>query len=131
MKNKVLPPTYFYLFFILSVLLHFVFPLKKVVFAPYSYFGILVFAIGIWINLGAWKLFRERKTTQNPYKIPSVLEKRGIFKVTRNPMYLGMFLNLLGLSIFLGTIITFIFPILFVIIMNWVYIPMEESNMEK
>ena len=40
-KHKILPPTYFYSFIGLSIILHFIIPIKQVIFPPWSYLGIL------------------------------------------------------------------------------------------
>jgi len=45
-------------------------------------------------------------------------------------MYLGMLIILIGIAILMGSLITFIFPIIFFVIINWFFIPMEEKNME-
>ncbi len=55
----------------------------------------------------------------------------GLFKISRNPIYLGMLLILLGEAILLGSIITFIFPLLFIISTNVAVIPIEEKMLEK
>jgi protein-S-isoprenylcysteine O-methyltransferase Ste14 len=46
-------------------------------------------------------------------------------------MYLGMMSILLGVAIFLGSLISFAFPIIFIIIMEKLFIPLEEKNLEK
>lgn len=52
---------------------------------------------GIISSLGAWE-FRRAKTTVNPLhpERASSVVASGIFRVTRNPMYLGLLLVLLG-----------------------------------
>ncbi|MEK6875369.1 MAG: isoprenylcysteine carboxylmethyltransferase family protein [Nanoarchaeota archaeon] len=131
MKLKVMPPMIFYIFIILSLILNFIFPIKRIIVYPYSYLGIILILIGLMIDIWAWILFRKKRTTLNPYKMPSKLENGGPFKVSRNPMYLGMDLVLWGLSIFLGSLSTFIFPIIFIAIINRLFIAFEERNLQK
>ncbi len=126
-----MPPMIFYIFIIFSLMLNFIFPIKKVIFYPYNYFGLLLILFGIIIDVWAWSLFRKKKTTLNPYKIPSKLENSGPFKISRNPMYLGMDLVLLGLSIFLSSLSTFIFPILFIFLIEKLFITFEERSLQK
>jgi len=130
-KRKIMPPTYFYGLILLSVVLHFLFPIKKLIVSPYIYIGIIVFILGMWIDIWAWAIFERKKTTLNPYKTPMKFATNSIYKISRNPMYLGMIIALLGLSIFLGSLSTFISPILFFILMKWIFIIPEEENMEK
>jgi protein-S-isoprenylcysteine O-methyltransferase Ste14 len=42
-------------------------------------------------------------------------------------MYLGMASVLLGVAVNHGTIVTFVFPILFIVLMEMLFIPMEEA----
>lgn len=131
MIKKIMPPTYFYFGILLIILLNYFFPIKKLISYPYILFGILLIIIGIILNIWAWALFVKNKTTQNPYKIPDLLVVEGVYKVTRNPMYLGMLVILLGIAVLLGSLMGFIIPIIFFIIINWFFIPIEEINMKK
>ena len=131
MKIKLMPPMIFYGFILLSIILNLFLPIKKLIVQPYNYLGIVLILFGLLIDVWAWMLFRRRKTTLNPYKIPSKLETSNLFKISRNPMYFGMDLVLWGLSIFFGSLITFIFPILFIILIEKLFIKFEEENLEK
>ena len=93
--------------------------------------GGLFIIFGITINLVTDNLFKKNKTTVKPNKKPTSLIIKGPFNLSRHPMYLGMVSILIGESIIIGTLVSFIFPILFIIIMNHAFIPMEEENLEK
>ena len=131
MKIKLMPPMIFYSFILLSVILNFFLPIKKIIVQPYNYLGIVLILVGLLIDVWAWMLFRKRKTTLNPYKRPLKLVNSGLFKISRNPMYLGMDLILWGVSTSLGSLITFIFPIIFIILIEKLFISLEEKNLEK
>jgi protein-S-isoprenylcysteine O-methyltransferase Ste14 len=66
------------------------------------------------------------KPTAQPVRI----HKDGFFRFSRNPMYLGITIGLFGIAILLGSMITFVFPILFFIIMNFVFVPHEEKILQ-
>jgi protein-S-isoprenylcysteine O-methyltransferase Ste14 len=51
----------------------------------------------------------------------------GIYRVTRNPMYLGFLLVLLALALYLGTLTAFVVLPLFVVYLNEFQIKPEES----
>ena len=121
----------FYGFILLSIILNFFFPIRRIIIQPYNYLGIILILFGLVIDVWAWVLFRRKKTTLNPYKIPSRLETKSIFKISRNPMYLGMDIILLGVSVLLGSLITFIFPIIFIILIEKLFINLEEKNLER
>ena len=131
MKSKFLPPTYFFIVLFLSIGLHFIFPIKKVIFPPYTYLGFLFIAFGAIINIWAEFLLKKKKTTVKPYKNPTQLITSGPFYISRNPQYLGFAAILLGVSINHGTLITFLSPIAFVILMELMFIPFEENNMKR
>jgi len=131
MKSKFLPPTYFFILLFLSVGLHFIFPIKKIIFPPYTYLGFVFILFGAVINIWADFLLKREKTTVKPYENPRQLITSGPFHISRNPQYLGFFAILLGVSINHGTLITFLSPMAFVILMELMFIFFEEKNMER
>jgi protein-S-isoprenylcysteine O-methyltransferase Ste14 len=131
MANRFMPPTYFAVLLLFSIGSHFTFPLLKFIFPPWNYIGMLVILFGIMLNLWTDSLFKNNKTTVKPHQMPAHFIDFGPFILSRHPMYLGMMSILLGTAIMLGSIITFAFPILFVLIMEKMFIPMEEKNLEK
>lgn len=131
MKSRFLPPTYFWLLILVSLLLHFILPIKKIITSPYRYFGIIFVVLGIILNLWVDSMFKKKKTTVKPYENPTELLTSGPFRISRHPVYLGMAAVLLGETILLGSLITLISPILFIIISELLFIPFEEENLEK
>ena len=131
MKSKFLPPTYFFILLFLSIGLHFVFPIKKVIFPPHTYLGFIFIAFGVVLNIWADFLLKGKKTTVKPYENPKQLITSGPFHISRNPQYLGFAVILLGIAINHGTLITFVSPIAFVILMELLFIPFEEKNLER
>lgn len=93
--------------------------------------GWLVLLCGVCLLTAAAALFRVKATTVDPTKEPNKLVKSGIYRVTKNPMYLGMFLILIGFPFVLESLIGLIFPILFFFFMDRVVIPKEEKVVEK
>jgi protein-S-isoprenylcysteine O-methyltransferase Ste14 len=126
-----MPTTYFIILILLSIGFHFVFPLFKFIFSPYNYLGFGLIIFGIIMNLWTDSLFKKKQTTVKPYEMPNFFVTSGPFKLSRHPMYLGMMSILLGVAIFLGSLITFAFPIIFIMIMEKLFIPLEEKNLEK
>jgi protein-S-isoprenylcysteine O-methyltransferase Ste14 len=133
MKNahKIMPTTYFIILLALSIVVHFLYPIKKILYPPFTYFGFLLIVAGIIINLWTDQLFKKVNTTVKPFKDPKVFLTSGPFRISRHPMYLGMTSILLGVSIIHGTISTLLFPIVFVILMEFLFIPFEEKNLDR
>jgi protein-S-isoprenylcysteine O-methyltransferase Ste14 len=107
MKKKILPPAYFMSAILLIAIVHFTIPVLKIINFPWNLTGILLLILGGILNLIADKSFKNFNTTVKPFEYSSKLIQDGIFKLTRNPMYLGMCFILLGESILLGSILPF------------------------
>src|SRR5579863_7221807 len=60
--------------------------------------GALV-AIGVALALWALVTFRKAGTHVEPYKPTTAIVAHGPYGITRNPIYLGMFLGQIGLAI--------------------------------
>jgi protein-S-isoprenylcysteine O-methyltransferase Ste14 len=130
-KGRAQPPGYFIIFLSLSIVLHFILPVKKVIFPPYTYSGFALIAFGAALNIWADSMFKRSKTAVKPHETPTSLEVSGPFRISRHPMYLGMMAVLLGVAILHGTLITFVFPAAFVILMELMFIPIEERNLKR
>jgi len=130
-QNKLLPPTYFFIFLLLTIGLHFILPLMQIIHTPYRFIGILLLGIGIWLNMWADGLFKRKNTTVKPFEKSSALILDGPFRFSRHPMYLGMVIALLGVATILGSLITFLMPIAFFISMQIVFIRHEEKALEQ
>ena len=92
----------------------------------------LFFLIGSLISLlGVWE-FRKQKTTVNPMapQESNSLVVKGIYKFTRNPMYLGFLLWLLSLGFFLGSLTSLVLVLGFVLYMSYFQIIPEENILE-
>lgn len=74
--------------------------------------------------LSFWKV----RTTVNPMKPSSAssLVTSGIYRYTRNPMYLGMLFVLVGWALYLANALTFLFLPAFILYMNRFQIEPEE-----
>lgn len=73
--------------------------------------------------------FLVRRTTLNPNKQPSVFLTEGIYRVSRNPMYLGLFLIYVGVAILhrvAWPLVTTAVPFL---LLDRIVIPFAESQM--
>jgi protein-S-isoprenylcysteine O-methyltransferase Ste14 len=113
------------------VALHVLSPVLTLFRPPVSYLGIALMAIGSMLVLGAAGIFRRRHTTLNPVGEPSQLATEGLYRLSRNPMYLGMANALFGLAIYLGNILPFLAPPLFVWFVTKRFILHEEAVLEE
>lgn len=84
---------------------------------------------GVVVTLLGVASFRRAKTTVNPMKpeTSSSLVVSGIYRRTRNPMYLGFLLILLGWAAYLSNALAFVVLPGFVLYMNRFQIGPEEK----
>jgi protein-S-isoprenylcysteine O-methyltransferase Ste14 len=93
----------------------------------YVVVAILVLA-GLSFDLLGLLAFRASRTTVNPLKPErtSVLVTGGVYRVTRNPMYVGMALLLLGWAVHLSALLPFAGPAVFALYITRFQILPEE-----
>lgn len=131
MKKVVsVPPNYFYLCLILCIVLRFVFPEFKIMPSPYDMTGLVLIALGIYLVIDPWYLFKKHNTPES-FEPTTTLVKDGIYKYSRNPMYLGGILFLTGLSVTMNNLVSLISPFIFFLFMNFMFIPYEEDELTK
>lgn len=124
-QPKIFPPVYFLIYFISAILLDRFIPVVRLGSVPW--FGAVVALAGI--ASGGWAVFhfRKNKTTHKPFAKSRVLVEEGPYGYTRNPMYLGFTLVLLGEAIYLGSLSAFLSPVIMYYTMDSKIIPLEEQ----
>jgi protein-S-isoprenylcysteine O-methyltransferase Ste14 len=104
-------------------------PAFDFVFLARDVLAVTLAVAGAIIVLSGAASFRRARTTFNPMKPESTssLVLSGIYKVSRNPMYLGFLLALFGWAVFLSNALAFIFLPAFIFYMNRFQIEPEEK----
>ena len=93
--------------------------------------GWALLVIGIFVGPGSAIAFVRTGTTLNPAGRPSSLVTRGVFNLTRNPMYLGLAIAYAGLALMLwrlGPLLLLPVPVL---LLNFLVIPFEEKRLRE
>jgi protein-S-isoprenylcysteine O-methyltransferase Ste14 len=95
--------------------------------------GGLILLLGVVTAVLATLLFKKDKTTVNPRnpEKTTTLVTNGIFSITRNPMYLGLFFSISSTILFFGSWFGIIILMFFVWYINKFQIIPEEEAMEK
>lgn len=131
MMNLV-PPVWAIVYSLIALALHFFWPARLTLFLPNYILAGIVTAAGLGIIIWAWSLFQKEKTDINPASLEhKKLITYGPYRYTRNPMYLGLVTVLTGLAFFFGTIPFILAPVALFLTLNNVFIPYEESALEK
>ena len=131
MDNKIPPPIVTLAFGLAIYFSRFLFPnISNIVL---NLLSILLIIIGPTILFFAARSFKAKKTTINPIHIynSSSLVISGVFKYSRNPMYLGMVLILLSISLRFNLIGGIVFTSLFIIYITKFQIIPEEAAMKQ
>lgn len=129
--QKVLPPTYLLIAIVIMVALHFLFPGAYMISFPWNLSGLIPFGIGCVLNAVADRVFKKVGTTVKPFQQSTTLIRDGVFQLTRNPMYVGFVLILLGIAIFVGSLTPYIVVIIFPILMDRLFIRNEEQMLAE
>ena len=127
MKTIIPPP-------ILAVLMIGLVYLSTLLFEPvtFDYQGVLsIFfvIIGLACALPSFRLFSRHKTTISPFT-PSetaVLLTEGMYRYSRNPMYLGFLLLIISATIWFGSWLGILMSLIFIFLMNSLQIIPEED----
>ena len=129
MRSSLVPPPLWALIFAVAMwALNRYCPVLTVVPDPWNRSGWFVMAVAAVTPIAALNRFRRAQTTVDPHKpeTATTLVTSGVYTWTRNPMYLGLSVLLLGWAIKLGTLSTFAGPVLFVPLIQHVQIRPEE-----
>ncbi len=79
-------------------------PILHVLRFPFDLIGLLVGGFGLAICCAAHRQFKRAGTTLYPFNQPEKLVTEGLFRYTRNPMYLGLTFFLAGGWLLLGSL---------------------------
>jgi protein-S-isoprenylcysteine O-methyltransferase Ste14 len=128
--RKLLPPIYLYCAMALLFALHILIPGPQIVPSPWRYLGIIPLILGSILNVAADQAFKRHKTTVKPFEVSTSLITNGVFRFTRNPMYVGFVLLLAGAALLLGSVTPWIVVIVFPFLMELRFVRTEEAMLE-
>lgn len=91
-------------------------------------------ALGAGFDVSGLWMFRKARTTFSPLRPDrsAAVVQTGVYRITRNPMYLGMVLILLGLALYLASPWAFLGPLAFAAyITRFQIVPEERALTER
>lgn len=102
---------------------------------PYNLVGILILPIGmllvVWANYTLLHIGKIGLRAREPMQTPSKLVLVGPFRYTRNPIYFGCLLMLLGLVIVWSSLVTALGLIVVYMVFRYIFIKREEIILEE
>jgi len=129
MRFLLLPPIVVLFFAGMMFFLHMAVPIVQLVPQPINLAGLAMVLAGFSIANWHARLFRRIGTNINTFGEPGKLTTEGLFRRTRNPMYVGMIVLLVGVAFMLGSMSPIAGPLGFFILAHYWYIPLEEKAM--
>lgn len=91
--------------------------------------GLLFLLSGIVLAASAARLFSKAKTGIVPFSESTKLVVSGAYRFTRNPMYLGMFFCLIGVTLLVNNVLGLLVLLLFFFIIRQKFVLKEEVQM--
>jgi protein-S-isoprenylcysteine O-methyltransferase Ste14 len=93
-----------------------------------TYLALILAALGTIIDMSAKRLFLRARTTVNPLvpEAATSMVRAGVYRWSRNPMYVGRALQLLAIAIYLASWVGLIGVAFFVVYLDRFQIRAEE-----
>ncbi len=126
-----LPPLWLVLFMVLAWALARFAPIALSVDSNLQRFGMLLLALGLAFIFWAAAWFWKKKTTIEPHHTPGTLIIEGPYRLSRNPIYLGMVLILSGQVVWFGALSpAVLIPIFLFVLSRRFAVPEEAALVE-
>jgi protein-S-isoprenylcysteine O-methyltransferase Ste14 len=98
----------------------------------FRFVGLAPIALGVTIYLWcAWDFAFVGQGTPAPYDAPRRLVTRGLYRVVRNPMYVGVGLLLVGEGVFFGSWVLFVYAALLLLLYHLWVLYFEEPTLRR
>jgi protein-S-isoprenylcysteine O-methyltransferase Ste14 len=128
---KIYPPVLAGVLLIAGLLIHLIGGHHHRVVHFHQFAGLLIVAGGVGLSFYAAAIFAARNTTKDPYGEPAALVTVMPYTFTRNPMYLGLTIILLGFAVFFWSAAVVLAPVVFYFVIDRLVIPREEQALER
>jgi len=99
--------------------------------AVFGSIGLVLAGLGFLLGLLSFQAFVKARTTLNPHGSVRNIVSGGVYRFTRNPIYLGFVCMLIGFPLTFGNYWGIVLAPLLVWLMNRLVIEREEAYLEK
>ena len=133
LETKIPPPVYGLFTALIIWWIAQTFPVPGSVPLAFKKLGLVLMVFGLLIDMTALGQFLIKKTTPNPLspEKANIFVASGLYRFSRNPMYLGLLILLTGWTLRQGSLTGLICLPLFVLLMNHLQIIPEERALKK
>ena len=125
------PPVVALMFIVIAYFLGRFVPLSFSTPSVLRYLGLALTFAGFLLGIGALIEFRKARTTLDPHGSAKQLVTSGIYRFTRNPIYLGFLLMVIGLPLNSGLYWGIILAPFYIFMMDRLIIQHEEVYLER
>jgi protein-S-isoprenylcysteine O-methyltransferase Ste14 len=125
------PPVIALMFIVIAYFLGRFVPLSFSTPTILRYLGLALTFAGFLLGIGALLEFRKARTTLDPHGSAKQLVTSGIYRFTRNPIYLGFLLMVMGLPLNSGLCWGILLAPFYILMMNRLIIQNEEAYLER
>lgn len=125
------PPVLALMFIVIAYFLGRFAPLPFPALPILRYIGLALTFVGFMLGIGAFMEFRRARTTLDPHGSARQLVTSGVYRFTRNPIYLGFLLMVIGLPMNSGLYWGIVMAPFYMITMTRLVIEREEAYLER
>jgi len=129
-RSKIPPPLIYLAGLIISYLLSFIYHVALLPRLLSLVLGVVLFICGFALSASGASAFRVNNTSLNTTIPVTKIVSSGPFRMSRNPMYLGLAIIYLGIAFLINDLLVLLFLVPVLVIMNWDIIPREEQYLE-
>ena len=126
-----MPPTYLMAALVLMFMANHYAPLWPLAVPPWSYLGGVLVLAGFGLVVWCAVLHSRYKTTLKPSETPTSLITSGPHRFSRNPIYVGMVVILIGFAVLLGGTTPWLVVPFFIATMRGQFILDEEAALAE
>jgi protein-S-isoprenylcysteine O-methyltransferase Ste14 len=123
------PPRISMLFLVLASATHWMIPAGRIEIYASHALAVIATIGGFTVMMWAWWQFQQAETAICPTADSRVLVASGVYRLTRNPMYLGIVLMMAGMALWFGTLPYYLVAVLYFLVINQVFCPFEEERL--
>ncbi len=130
-NKNIHPPVVALIHIVIAFLLGWLIPLPFAVPDVLRTIGFVLVCVGFLFGAGAFNEFRKARTTLDPHGTVKQIVTSGAYRFTRNPIYLGFLLLVIGLPLNFGFYWGILCAPFFIVTLNRLVIEREEAYLEK
>lgn len=124
-------PIIFVAVLLVGVLLSLIFPVNFLPRVVAVVVGAVCFLLPFVLGFAALGAMRRARTSVNPYRPTTALLTEGPFRLSRNPMYLGMVIQYVGLALLFNALWAIALLPLALVVVHFTVIKREERYLEQ